>query len=109
MDHDHTRANPQTSAPERARRIVFISHANSEDNPAAAWFATQLTLMGYEVWCDLKNILAGKSEFWLNMDRWLRISASGAARLLDIRVSESLLSPSCGDRFRRGDGRGRVM
>src|SRR5208282_1379420 len=50
-------ANPdQASQPAQIpdRRVVFISHANPEDNPAAAWFATQLTLLGYEIWCDLK-------------------------------------------------------
>ena len=69
MDHDPRRASPQTSAPERVRRIVFISHANPEDNPAAVWFATQLTLLGYEVWCDLNNIHAGESEFWLKVQK----------------------------------------
>lgn len=47
-------ADPK-DAPKPERRLVFISHANPEDNPAAAWFATQLTLLGYDVWCDLKN------------------------------------------------------
>ena len=54
-------------APHSNRSIVFISHASPEDNPAAAWFATQLTLLGYEVWCDLKNTHGGESEFWLKI------------------------------------------
>lgn len=49
------------------RRILFISHANPEDNPAASWFATQLTLLGYEVWCDLKSTRGGESDFWLKV------------------------------------------
>jgi len=35
------------------RRLLFISHANREDSAAASWFATQLTLSGYDLWCDL--------------------------------------------------------
>jgi len=58
-----------------SRRIVFISHANPEDNPAAAWFATQLTLLGYEVWCDLKNTHGGESEFWLKVQRTIENEA----------------------------------
>ena len=51
------------------RRLLFISHANPQDNAAAAWFATQLTLMGYEVWCDVKNTHAGESSFWLKVQK----------------------------------------
>lgn len=50
--------------PAADRRVVFISHANPEDNAAAAWFATQLTVLGYEVWCDIKNTHGGESGFW---------------------------------------------
>jgi hypothetical protein len=49
------------------RQLLFISHANPQDNAAAAWFATQLTLMGYEVWCDLKDTHGGESGFWLKV------------------------------------------
>lgn len=51
------------------RDIVFISHANPEDNPAASWFATRLTLLGYEVWCDLKNTHGGESDLWLKIQK----------------------------------------
>ncbi len=59
-----------------ARRIVFVSHANPEDNPAAAWFATQLTLLGYEVWCDLKNTHGGESDFWLKVQKTIESEAA---------------------------------
>jgi hypothetical protein len=61
----------QTSAVSNAapRHLLFISHANPQDNAAAAWFATQLTLMGYEVWCDVKNVHAGESSFWLKIQK----------------------------------------
>jgi hypothetical protein len=67
----------QTSQPTQTpeRRIVFISHANPEDNPAAGWFATQLTLLGYEVWCDLKSTHGGESDFWLKVQKTIENDA----------------------------------
>ena len=32
-----------------ARRIVFISHSNPEDNDFTTWLAARLALAGYEV------------------------------------------------------------
>jgi hypothetical protein len=58
------------------RRLLFISHANPQDNQAAAWFATQLTLMGYEVWCDIKNTHAGESSFWLKVQKKIENDAA---------------------------------
>jgi hypothetical protein len=62
--------------PKPERHLVFISHANPEDNPAAAWFATQLTLLGYDVWCDLKNTHGGESEFWLKVQKTIENDAA---------------------------------
>ncbi len=58
------------------RRLLFISHANPEDNAAACWFATQLTLLGYEVWCDVKNSQGGESEFWLKVQKKIECDAA---------------------------------
>lgn len=60
-------SDPQHDAPAPARRLLFISHANPQDNAAAAWFATQLTLLGYDVWCDLKDTAGGESNIWLKV------------------------------------------
>lgn len=68
---DQTSQPPQTPD----RRVVFISHANPEDNPAAGWFATQLTLLGYEVWCDLKSTHGGESDFWLKVQKTIENDA----------------------------------
>lgn len=64
------------NASESERRLLFISHANPEDNAAASWFATQLTLMGYEVWCDLKNTHGGESDFWLKVQEKIENEAA---------------------------------
>ncbi len=56
--------------------LLFISHANPQDNAVAAWFATQLTLLGYEVWCDLKNTHGGESAFWLKVQKKIEEDAA---------------------------------
>jgi TIR domain len=58
------------------RQLLFISHANPQDNAAASWFATQLSLLGYEVWCDLKNTAAGESSFWLKVQKKIENDAA---------------------------------
>lgn len=46
-----------------SRDIVFVSHANPEDNDFARWVTLQLASEGYPVWCDLTNLLGGET-FW---------------------------------------------
>lgn len=50
-----------------ARRLLFISHAAPEDNEFAKWLATQLTIAGYEVWCDVTDLLGGE-KFWTDIE-----------------------------------------
>lgn len=66
----------EASALPSQRGLLFISHANPQDNAAAAWFATQLTLLGYEVWCDLRNTEAGESGFWLKVQEKIENEAA---------------------------------
>lgn len=66
-DHQNSGAVSQldtgqiTGRPER--RLLFLSHANPEDNDFAQWLATQLASAGYEVWCDVTRLLGGE-KFW---------------------------------------------
>ena len=53
--------NETTAAP--LRRLLFISHATPQDNVFAEWLATQLVIAGYEVWCDVTELLGGE-KFW---------------------------------------------
>ena len=46
-----------------ARNMVFVSHANPEDNELALWLSLQLANAGYAVWCDLTKLLGGE-KFW---------------------------------------------
>jgi hypothetical protein len=71
-----------TAAPAPERRVVFISHANPDDNAAAGWFATQLTLLGYDVWCDIRNAHGGETEFWLKVQKTIENDAAKVVYIL---------------------------
>jgi hypothetical protein len=53
------------------RDIVFISHANPEDNEFALWLTLRLASEGYPVWCDLAKLLGGE-DFWKDIEDVLR-------------------------------------
>lgn len=55
--------NLAAKQPPMSRRLLFISHATPEDNTFATWLATQLAIVGYEVWCDVTKLLGGE-RFW---------------------------------------------
>jgi TIR domain len=47
----------------RRREMLFLSHANPEDNVVTNWLALRLAAEGYAVWCDLTRLLGGEA-FW---------------------------------------------
>ncbi|MDR4485607.1 MAG: toll/interleukin-1 receptor domain-containing protein [Nitrospirales bacterium] len=51
--------------------MVFISHANPEDNDFALWLALQVANAGYPVWCDLTKLLGGE-DFWKDIEEAIR-------------------------------------
>ena len=53
------------------RDMLFISHANPEDNDFSRWLALQLAKSGYPVWCDLTKLLGGE-DFWKDVEEALR-------------------------------------
>lgn len=57
--------------PVRSRDMLFISHANPEDNEFTLWLALQLAKDGYPVWCDLTQLLGGE-RFWQNAEEAIR-------------------------------------
>jgi hypothetical protein len=56
---------------EDVRKVVFISHANPEDNIFAAWLSARLSTAGYEVWTDVDR-LAGGEKFWDDIEITIR-------------------------------------
>src|ERR1700733_3604354 len=53
------------------RDMLFISHANPEDNDFTRWLALQLAKDGYGVWCDLTKLLGGEN-FWKDAEGAIR-------------------------------------
>ena len=53
------------------RDILFISHANPEDNEFCLWLALKLAKEGYLVWCDLTKLLGGE-DFWQDAEETIR-------------------------------------
>lgn len=53
------------------RDMLFVSHANPEDNDFAQWISLQLAREGFPVWCDLTKLLGGET-FWKDVEVALR-------------------------------------
>jgi hypothetical protein len=53
------------------RQMLFISHANPEDNEFTRWLALQLAREGYAAWCDLTKLLGGET-FWRDIESAIR-------------------------------------
>lgn len=68
------------------RKVVFISHANPEDNAITAWYGARLAAAGYEVWTDLTRLLGGE-EMWRDIDNALRIHTRKVVVLLSRAVT----------------------
>lgn len=45
------------------KEIIFISHANPEDNYFATWLASKLNLLGYKAWVDIEDFRTGDAFF----------------------------------------------
>ena len=56
---------------ERQRDVIFISHANPEDNTFALWLAAHLSNAGYVVWTDVTRLVGGE-EFWDTIEEAIR-------------------------------------
>lgn len=56
------------------RNVVFVSHANPDDNLFARWLSLKLAAMGYSVWSDVTRLLGGE-DFWQEIEATIRNSA----------------------------------
>lgn len=54
-----------------SKDVVFISHANPEDNEFTRWLSLKLASMGYHVWSDVTRLLGGE-DFWRDIERAIR-------------------------------------
>lgn len=51
------------SAPLTQPELVFLSHANPQDNEFVSWLGTRLMAAGYTVWADIFRLVGGEA-FW---------------------------------------------
>jgi hypothetical protein len=51
--------------------VVFISHANPEDNAFTRWLSLRLASLGYRVWSDVTQLLGGE-DFWRDIEKAIR-------------------------------------
>lgn len=56
------------------KNIVFVSHANPEDNDFAKWLTLRLIAEGYPVYCEILNLLGGEDP-WKNIQQIIREKA----------------------------------
>lgn len=68
------------------RRLVFVSHANPQDNYTALWLCTRLAAAGYEVWSDLTRLIGGEL-FWNDIQDAIR---NHAAKVVFLVSKESV-------------------
>lgn len=61
----------QPETPTSNRKLVFISHANPQDNNEALWLASRLSLAGYSVWSDVTQLFGGEI-FWDDIEDAIR-------------------------------------
>lgn len=57
------------------RDVVFISHANPEDNDFALWLASHLACAGYSVWSDVTKLVGGE-VFWDTIENGIRYQSA---------------------------------
>lgn len=53
------------------RDLIFISHANPEDNEFSRWLTLRLASLDYPAWCDVTELLGGE-RFWDNIEEIIR-------------------------------------
>ena len=71
------------------RGMVFVSHANPEDNDFSRWLSLQLAKSGYPVWCDLTRLLGGE-DFWSDIEQAIR---HGTSKFLYVLSRDSNQKP----------------
>ena len=58
-------------ADSKLKDTIFISHSTPEDNLFSLWLASRLSVLGYSVWVDLKN-LGGGEDSWGKIEKIIR-------------------------------------
>lgn len=74
---------------ETDKKLIFISHAQPEDDYLAVWLASKLRQLGYEVWVDKDNLMKGDA-FWNEIELKMK---NDSLRFIPL-VSETYINKS---------------
>jgi len=69
------------------RQLIFISHANPEDNEFVLWLSSRLTSLGYLVWADVTQLF-GAEKFWQDIEDAIRNHSAKVIVVLS-RISQT--------------------
>lgn len=86
---------------------IFISHASPDDNYFAAWLASKLKLLGYDVWVELDELKSGDA-FWPEIENAIRNQARKFLVIISNSYMDKIKDPvsgvfkelSCADRIK---------
>ena len=56
------------------RNILFIGHANPEDNEFTLWLRQKMINEGYQAECDLTILVGGENDYWKDIQECLEKS-----------------------------------
>ena len=82
-------AGPNALGSLESRRLIFISHANPEDNEFTRWLGVKLASAGYEVWSDVTKLLGGE-EIWDSIEDAIRRHAAKVVVVLSYKSQTKL-------------------
>lgn len=63
------------------RTLVFLSHANPEDNVFTTWLGARLASAGYAVWSDVTKLIGGE-YFWKDVEEAIRSHSAKVVSLV---------------------------
>lgn len=64
-----------------SRTLVFLSHANPEDNLFTTWLGARLASAGYFVWSDVTKLIGGE-YFWKDIEEAIRAHSAKVISLV---------------------------
>jgi len=74
---------------------IFISHKGPEDNYFAAWLASKLKQLGFEVWLELDKLISGDA-FWPSIEEAIRQESIKFLVIISQSYLESIKNPRSG-------------
>ena len=78
-----------------AKEAIFISHKSPHDNYFAAWLASKLKLIGYDVWIEIDELQSGDA-FWPEIEVVIRNKAVKFLAIVSTSYLQNIADPISG-------------